>query len=324
MSFKKIIPLGLLAVFLVVVACFESKNPSGPDDPDKPTSTKQAYGVFRIQMIPEDTANDNPAYTKLTGTMADGPVIEDVKYIETMSSGQSKLFKRYVPFCENCPDGFKCFADDSCLADPNKYSVGNVTLSGMKSEGVAMDFVSVPGDVRFDYQLVSPYPDYPPASEGDMITLSAAGKGSVKPFTIKVPCIAPLEVSNEEVVLDGKDITLKWEPPTVAGISTMSIRLNLSYHGGKNGEIICETEDDGSVTIPGDMIEKLKSYGIAGYPCAYFTRKSVAIDTAANAQVIVQCEITKELQIPDLISCTGEGCPEGMTCGDDRRCRPIN
>jgi len=299
-SLKKIIPVGVFGLILVVVGCFETKPPSSPEDPPVITTAAQSFGTFRVQLIPENPELSNPAYTNFVGMMKDGPVPPVDIFKETMASGQCKLFKLNNPLCQNsCPSGYLCVADDSCMREPSAYSVGNITLTGMKSGGEPRTYVSEPGDRAFDYQINSPYPDYPPAKEGDTITFSAAGKGSVEPFTLKVPCIAPLVILNDTIKLeDGKDITLNWEPPKVAGISTISIRFNLSYHGGTKGEIQCETQDDGSITIPAAMIDKLKSYGTAGYPCVYITRQAVVVDEAAKAKATVECTITKILTIP--------------------------
>ncbi len=334
MSLKKIIPIGLFALILVGVACFETKGPSDPvviDDPDDPDDTvikptAQSFGTFRVQLIPENPELSNPAYTNFVGMMKDGPIPPLDIFKEQMVSGQCRLFKKYNPKCSDCSSDGMCVADDSCMSEPNAYSVGNMTLTGMKSGGEPLTYISEPGDRAFDYQISSPYPDYPPANEGDIITFAAAGTGSVEPFTIEVPCIAPLVFLNDEIVLeDGKDITLNWEPPKVAGISTISIRFNLSYHGGTKGEIQCETEDDGSVTIPGAMIDKLKSYGTAGYPCVYITRQAVVVDEKSKAKATVECTITKMLTIPGEISCSGDEtgngvCPEGTHC-IDRKCQ---
>lgn len=321
MSLKKFTIIGFSALVLVVVACFETKGPSGPEIIEPPVAT-QSFGTFRVQLIPENPELSNPAYTNFVGMMKDGPIPPVDIFTQTMDRGQCKLYKTQVPFCqEPCQNGYLCVANDSCMREPSAYSVGNITLTGMKSGGESKTYISEPGDRAFDYQISSPYPDYPPANEGDTITFSAAGKGSVAPFTLKVPCIAPLVIKNDEILLeDGKDITLNWEPPKVAGISTISIRFNLSYHGGTKGEIQCETEDDGTVTIPAEMIDKLKSYGTAGYPCVYITRQAIAVSEAAKAKATVECTITKMLTIPGLISCSGNTCPEGKTC-IDRKCQ---
>lgn len=336
MSKKKLIAISFFALTLVAVACFQTNTPSEPDvvvPPDTlvpPVATTEPFGTFRIQLIPEyvdslGLSTSNAAYTHFTGKMKDGPTCptEFYKLKQVDESGQIKLFKTSQPFCSDCQSGYTCVADDKCMRQPKALGIGDMTITGIKKGGEPTTLVCEEYP-SFDY-MFDERPDYPPAAEGDTITISAAGKGSVAPFTIKTRCIAPLVVKNEEIVLDGKDLTIDWVPPEVKGISTMSIRFNLSYHGTVKGEIKCETEDDGSVTIPGKMLDELKSWGTAGYPCVYLTRQSVVYDEASKVQVVVECTITKILKIPGEISCSGDGsgggvCPEGTTC-IDRKCQ---
>jgi hypothetical protein len=116
--------------------------------------------------------------------------------------------------------------------------------------------------------------------------------------------------SNNLVLADGQPITVNWVPPTVQGVSKISIRINISYHGGTKGEIQCETEDNGTLTIPAEMLDRLKSYGLAGFPCVYVTRKSTGIDEKTKAMVSFETTITIPLTIPGLVSCNDDDeCP---------------
>jgi hypothetical protein len=312
---KKIISGVFLTLVLVFVSCFESESPSNPPV----TSTTKSYGTFVVKLSPYDSATDNPAYTILEGAMCDGPTPPIFVFKEAMSSGPCKLFKVDAPFCKDpCGSGF-CVAEDSCMPQPHSISVGKLTVTGMKFNGEKKTYTINPDDF-LNYGIVGSYPDYPPTPEGDTITVSASGNGSVPPFTVKVRDIAPLVVSPDELVLEnGKPITVKWTPPTVQGVSTISILIDISYHGGTKGKIEFECDDNGSVTIPGEMLDKLKSYGMAGWPKIEITRQSVAFDEKTKAKVVVQCTITKLLTIPGLISCSnGIGCPDGQSCVDQR------
>lgn len=319
MSLKKIISIGLLTLILILFACFESEGPS--DKP--PVSNAQSFGTFNIKIIPEDVEAGDPAYTTIVGSMCDGPSPPEIIFKEVMTSGSCKLMKAVSPFCsENCVLGSKCVAEDSCMPEPKVISVGNVTVKGMINKGEKTAFTMEP-DEYFNYQMVNVPLDYPPFSTGDTITLSAAGSGSAGAFEIKVLGITPLVVLSDTLELaDGKDITIKWEPPAKSGVSKIYVRMNISYHGGTKGEIQCEAEDNGSLTIPGAMLDKLKSYGFAGWPCVYITRRSTGIDEVSKAKAVVECTITKLLTIPGLKSCNNQPgeCPEGQTCVD-RRCQ---
>lgn len=317
MTLNKIISGGLLALILVFVSCFENGNPSNPPV----ISTAKSYGAFLVKLIPATSEDD--AYIKFDGGMRNGPTppLDIFKLVKT--SDPCKLFIADRPTCTpDCGLGFKCVSTDSCMPESQRISVGILTLDGMKCNGEKKTYTIEPGEIALDYQLVGPYPDYPPTSEGDIITLTASGSGSAAPFTLKCRGIAPLVVSDDPIVLaDGQPITLKWEPPKVPGVSTISILIDISYHGGTKGKIEFECEDNGSVTIPGAMLDELKSYGLAGWPRVDITRQSVSVDETSKAKFIVQCMVTKFLTIPGVKSCDGEEeCPDGQTC-KDRRCQ---
>jgi hypothetical protein len=205
------------------------------------------------------------------------------------------------------------------MAEPKKIKVGQVTVTGLKVKNqltpVVMD------STKGNYQVVGITLDYPPCAEGDTIRLSATGSEDAASFSLKVRGITPLEVINDEILAeDGKPITLRWKPPTMQGVSTISVQINISYHGGTKAEIQCECEDNGSLTIPGSMLDELKSYGIAGYPRVDITRKSVGYDEISKAKVIVECMVTRMLTIPGIVSCDrNEDCPS-QNCVD-RRCQ---
>lgn len=318
MNFKNvhciIVPLSLL----MFTACFDSENGGNPSDP--PVSTAASYGAFRIQLIPENKDAGDPAYSQIGGAIYDGPSPPNIIFKEVMSSGPCKLMKAINPDCpSNCGLGYKCVADDSCMAEPKKIKVGQVTITGFKVKNqltpVVMD------STKGNYQVVGVTLDYPPCSEGDTIKISASGSESAAAFTLKVKGILPLEVPEGEILSeDGKPITLQWTPPKIQGVSTISVRINISYHGGTKGEIQCECEDNGSLTIPGAMLDQLKSFGMAGFPIVEITRKSVGYDENAKALAIVECTATRLLSIPGIVSCNqNEDCPN-QNCVD-RRCQ---
>jgi hypothetical protein len=317
MRFKNSKSVIILLVLLMFCACLDSGNGGNPS---KPNSTAASYGTFRIQLIPENKSMNDPAYTSVLGAMYDGPSPPNIIFQEVKSSGVCKLMKAVTPFCsQNCGLGYKCIADDSCMAEPKAIEVGKVTLTGLKYDNKLTPVVMEP--LKGNYQMVGVTLDYPPWAEGDTITLAAAGSAAAAAFTLKARGITPLEVLNNEIVLeDGKPITLQWKPPTVHGVSTISVQINISYHGGTKAEIQCECEDNGSLTIPGSMLNDLKSYGIAGYPRVDITRKSVGYDEISKAKVIIECMVTRILTIPGVVSCDrNEDCPN-QNCVD-RRCQ---
>ena len=125
-------------------------------------------------------------------------------------------------------------------------------------------------------------------------------------------------------MLDGQPIDLRWTPPTVTGISTIFVLIDISYHGGTNAKIECECDDNGSLRVPAKLLDSLKTFGISGYPKLEISRLAISTDTTAKAKVVVESKVVKMLQIPGVISCNvNEDCPEGQYCAPDQRCRPI-
>ncbi len=307
----------ILLVLLMFCACLDSGNEGNPSTPN---STAASFGTFRIQLIPEDKGMGDPAYTRVLGTMFDGPSPPNSIFKEVKSSGVCKLMKAVSPFCsQECGLGYKCIAEDSCMAEPKVIGVGKVTITGLKYNNKSTPVVME--QLRGNYQMVGVTLDYPPWEEGDTITLSAAGSADAAAFTLKARGITPLEVLNNEIVVsDGQPITLQWKPPTVKNVSTISVQINISYHGGTKAEIQCECEDNGSLTIPGSMLDELKSYGIAGYPRVDITRKSIGYDEVSKAQVILECMVTRMLTIPGIESCDRNEDCQNQNC-IDRRCQ---
>lgn len=298
---------------LMYSACFDVSDPK--------VSNVISYGTFRIQLYPENKSAGDPAYSRIWGTIVDGPSPPNIIFKEVLDSGYCKLMKAINPTCSpDCGLGFKCVSENNCMAEPKSINAGRVTVSGLKVNKTLTPVVMDPPKSNY-YQMVGVNLDYPPCAEGETITLSAAGSQDAGAFTLKVRCITPLEVTSEQLLAeDGKPLTIQWKPPSIPDVSTISVRINISYHGGTKGEIQCECPDNGSLTIPGNMLDQLKSFGIAGYPIVEITRKSIGKDEKTNAEVIVECTITRLLTIPGIVSCDQDEDCENKNCVD-RRCQ---
>ncbi|MBN1577744.1 MAG: hypothetical protein JW913_14385 [Chitinispirillaceae bacterium] len=321
MSCKKMILGGLFALMMIFTSCDDDGNgPAGPENP------VESFGAFWVRLFAAvtDSASENPAHTRIEGKINDGPSPPNIVFEEVMTIGDCKLLKALYPSCDDCGSSATCVAKDSCQPKPSSYSVGNVTVNGLKNNGSKITFTIEPFIMPFstDYQMINVALDYPPFSEGDTVTLAAAGSEFASPFTLTARGIAPLNVSKDSVVLeDNKPITLKWDPPSMAGVSTISVRINVSYHGGTKGEIQCDCADDGELTVPAELLDKLMAWGFAGWPVADITRKSVGVDETAKTELVVESMVTKGLFIPGVISCNDSTeCPEGQKC-IERRCQ---
>jgi hypothetical protein len=303
--------IGILTVFFLTGSCNngDKTNPSAAV-----TGSKQGVGAFKITL-------DTNGVASMLGLINDGPTPSNTIWEKSAVEGNCTLFVPRIPFCPDpCAENAVCVEDSKCQPLPNSMNVGVVTVSGAKtSDGqktLTMEAISN------YYQLIGIKLASPPFGEGDSVSLSAGGDSIAAPFTMGVRGISPLKLLNDSLVLaDGQPINLKWTPPGIAGISTISVSMDISYHGGTKGKIETVCEDNGSLTIPAGLIGKLKALGISGFPKIEIARQSIGSNSTGKVKFIIVSEILTYLIIPGVISCDGNGdCPKGHTCGSDKRC----
>ena len=313
MTTKNTIAGGIFVLLIAFSTC-NNDNKGNPTNVT-PQSTMQSFGTFQISLMAEDE------YTAVLGKMYDGPSVPSMMFEEIAAGGSCKLFKRLYPFCDpDCGGQAVCVEGDSCQPYPSVVDIGTVTISGLGMDDgkstISMD------PINGTYMNTSI--KFPPCSEGDAITLTASGSSSVPPFTLTARGITPLELLNDTItLLDGQPIDIQWTKPTMAGISTIFVLIDISYHGGTKAKIECECADNGSLVVPAKLIDSLKTFGISGFPKLEISRRAISTDETARAKLVVESKVVKLLQIPGIITCTGdEVCPEGQHCAPDQRCRP--
>jgi hypothetical protein len=307
---KTILAVGILTVFIA----FELCNNNNKVNPTNPTPTAQTFGTFQVSLMAED------AYASVLGKMYDGPYPPNMIFEETAASGSCRLYKRLFPFCNpDCGGLGACVKGDTCQPYPSAVDMGTVTMSGLSTTDGKTTFSMDP--INNTYQFTSLV--FPPCSEGDVITLEAAGSSSVSAFTLNIKGIGPLTLLNDTIkMVDGQPINLRWTPPTMTGISTIFVLIDISYHGGTKAKIECDCEDNGSLTIPAVLLDSLKTFGISGYPKLEISRRAISTDTSAKAKIVIESKVAKILYIPGIINCSLDtDCPAGQTCAADLRCR---
>jgi len=261
------------------------------------------------------------AFTAVTGSVASGPRPEAVILKVVDEVGSCRLRTPRVPFC-NIPCGGDaiCADDDKCLPSPKAQNLGVVKVKGLGAAEFSMDPIQGTYSPSGDVMLPSP-----PCPEGAAIEIQTAG-GVYRPFVLQAKGITPLTVAGAGpiAVAAGQPLQLQWTPPGDASFSRIKVRLDLSHHGGKKGEIECDVPDNGALEIPGSMIGKLIALGTAGFPTVYVTRFSAgdALIEPGRVTLEVSSTIDRELQVPGVVSCMEDSeCPPGKTCQVDKTCR---
>jgi hypothetical protein len=310
----KSIFLSSLCAFLVITG---SCHKSSPTEVNKPAV--KLFGTFNVALQGDI---EDPQITTVVGMVNDGPSPNILVYDKIDSVDKCVLYKSRVPFCQrDCGDA-TCVENDSCLPDPNVVDVGPVTVKGFKIAGVETTFTMklVGGTVK-SYQ--SPTLDLPPCPEGATVTFSAAGTSTIPAFTLSARAITPLVLLNDTFpCVDHQPINVHWAPPAVTGFSYIYVLIDISYHGTSKGKIESYCEDNGSLTVAASLLDKLKTYGISGYPKIEIHRMSTGFNAATNTKLEFESKVIRFLSIPGVISCSDQGgqCPNGQTCGDDQRC----
>jgi hypothetical protein len=196
-------------------------------------------------------------------------------------------------------------SDDQCVPYPAAQDVGPITVSGLD---LASDPTTLePFAPSYFYQ--SDELAYPPCRERSLLHLESSA------FTAEATCIAPLVVDSDAhiSVRDGEPVTLAWQP-AASEDSRISILLDVSHHGGKRGDILCDVPDSGGYTIPHNMVSALLDMGLAGFPSVILTRRFTGTTTLPNVAFIVVSSVERSVDTGVHSCLRDEDCPNGQTC----------
>jgi hypothetical protein len=269
------------------------------------TSALSLTGTITLSLKAANATTMAKAFSVAGGSIYDGPVPEAFPLSLAVEAPGCNLLKPNLPFCsDGCGGNAACVEDETCVSYPKAQNVGVLALTGLGPAPVTMD----PFPPSFAYQ--SPALSHPPCTEGEPIRLSAEG------FHASTSCIAPLIVTNTEfAVRRGQALELTWEAPAQAGQTRLLIKLDVSHHGGKKGEIDCDVPDTGSFDIPASLVTALVDLGLAGFPTIVLTRTASA---ASADQPSVQFEISSgtEREVDTGI----KSCTEDAECATDEIC----
>lgn len=284
------------------------------------------YGAFTLSLVParEATAETEAteARTAFLGLVNDGEKPSPSVWMQEQSANGCSLYTPLVPLCDpGCGSSAACVSDDMCVPYPKSQSVGSIVLKGVGESPVEMSPVGSSNNYQPKAGTALPYP---PCAEGDLVTLEVEG-GAYESFELQSKCIAPLEFEGPIQLQKDTDLALTWQAPADPSLARIQVRLNISHHGGSRGEIRCDVEDNGSLTLPKAMVNRLLDLGVAGFPTIILTRIAsggVSAGQPEHVQLVVQQYVERAVEIEGLVSCNDSMlCPMGQTCQTDLTCK---
>ncbi len=283
--------------------------------------SSQLVGSFQVKVTP--ASGDIEASTAVVGKVYDGPTPATVIWEKPQVDGSCTLTTPRVPFCSTpCGSSSACVEDDTCQAYATARSVGAVTVTGVKTTAGDSSFVMTA--IANTYQPPgSTSLAYPPFAEGDAVSLSAAGD-YFPAFTLTSKGVAPLVVTSTALALkSGQPLALTWTKGTT-GNAKVHVKLDISHHGGTKGQIECDADDSGALTVTAPLITTLLGLGAAGYPTVIVTRHALGstVISAGRVDLDVSSIVEQAVTVEGLTSCTEDtDCASGQTCQSDLSCK---
>jgi hypothetical protein len=167
---------------------------------------------------------------------------------------------------------------------------------------------------------------YPPFTDGAAVHLAAAG-GDYSAFTIDAKGIAPLAMGTSTSNLaPDQPISLTWTPPAQSGNSRILVNVDISQHGTTKGQIVCDVDDNGSLTIDASLVTRLIGLGVSGFPTIGITRqaKGSAAITPGRVDLLLVSSAELEVTVTGYTSCHSDtvatDCQPGQICSTDYLC----
>lgn len=226
----------------LLFACACGGGSGGPDGVPAPDAGDDRPRLDRVGLV---NLIEGSAFNAVYASIQDGPELPTMR--EDSHHGECTIYVRPDPaLCEPpCGDGV-CTAPGTCTPYPTPVSAGDITVTGLHDP-----LVFRPG--QFGYA-----PD--PAPSGDLFDAGAAihlaAPGAAVPgFAADLTGVAELVAPFQNLTLvDGQDQDVTW----TAGDGRIQLQLVVGWHGAPpEAMMICETADDGVLTIPGDAIAAL-------------------------------------------------------------------
>jgi hypothetical protein len=318
------IGVGLSVVWSVSGCSASSSSDSGGNSSGGTGAT--TAGVWANINVKMDMTVATPD-AALSAFAKDSPAIADLAEV-TAESGDCKLYRSLTSFCDPACDASTqvCALDGTCKNKQLAVGMGTLHFEGINLASGAGSSFDIAPTSTFTYQAAGANDiAYPPCALGSKLRVTG-GAATNTPFSLEISCIEPLTLPSKDAVPfeSGKVATLAWTPQSAQTDSRLSIKIDISHHGGTKGYILCDTSDDGSLEIATDLVTGLIELGTAGYPYAQLTRISKATAAAGSGEATfsIQSYVELELSIPGVVSCqSNTDCPTGQTCGSSKKCQ---
>jgi hypothetical protein len=294
---------------------------SGSSTSGGTTGSNELIGSFQVQVVSDD-ADPTTGSTSVIGKVNDAPTPSAIIWDVTTEDGTCHLEKPRVPFCDGGCGDEVCVEDGVCQPYATGHSVGEVKLSGLAVEGSTGPLVLK--EIAKSYQPpAGTMFEYPPFAEGDPVTVQATG-GDYSAFNLSAKGVAPVVFSSTDFELEeGKALELTWNGATDPKSSQVHIKLDISHHGGSRGQIVCDADDTGALTISAELMTELIQLGVAGFPSVILTRASIgsAKIEVGRVELAVSSKTERIVTVAGYSSCTADAdCPDGEVCQPDLTC----
>jgi hypothetical protein len=265
-----------LGLAVTATACGDpDKDDSSPPEGDADTDTdadadvdEGAVGRFRVeerydQLLDEASGvllawgpTDTPWEADIVGDWSYGCIEKPgdrgiFRVIDTVGECELSILMACDGDCEdNCPSEHYCLGGETCVHEPVVVDVGTIALGGL-SQPLELPYG---GSMTGSYQpLASPAADL--FEPGDAVSITAPGTDHPG-FTalLEAPQVLDATLPCDDNPSTTEDLTITWTPSGEEGVRVRWEMLQ-EYHQAMGPRIRCETDDDGSLTLPASLIE---------------------------------------------------------------------
>lgn len=293
-------------------------------DAGPPGDAGTLVGTFQVLHTVSEFGNN----ASVLGKVYDGPTPATLIWTVDLVDGDCRVEVPRAPFCATpCGGSAACVQDGVCQPYPTSKNVGSVELTGALAGpdgGTPTPFTMTP--VVNAYQVPASITlAIPPFTDGAALSLQAAGSATHAPFSIATKGVAAITLDKASYPLAmNTPLEVRWTAGSAATAAHIEVELDISHHGGLRGQIVCNTADDGSLTIGAGLASRLIALGVSGFPTMVVRRVKTDFTVVSAGRIdfsaVSQTEV--RLDIPGLVSCTDPtDCPMGQTCQTDLRCQ---